>query len=282
MCPDPPLEVYAKEICAAAKIISAYCLEHGLPHPSFDAQAPSVTLPSTAPPGVLRARQTIHTASLKIQQLATEPNEYLSYQAVHLQNLACIRWLCHFRILSFIPLHGSVPYSEVAMVAGVPDAQLKSVARMAMLSNFLREPVPNEVGHSATSALFVTNPGMLDWALFMAAETAPGAMVFVEATERWGSTSQRNQTAFNIARNTDRTFLDYVNQDPDLSKKFAAYMKNLLSSEGTSLRHLLNGFDWASLGEATVVDVSSLVSFYHTPLFIPFPVSGHHPRNTAR
>jgi 6-hydroxytryprostatin B O-methyltransferase len=83
MCPNSPLEAYAAEICAAAKIVSAYCVENGLPHPSFDAQAPSVTLPSTAPSNVLRARQTIQTASLKIHQLATEPNEYLPYQAVH-------------------------------------------------------------------------------------------------------------------------------------------------------------------------------------------------------
>jgi 6-hydroxytryprostatin B O-methyltransferase len=83
MCPNPPLEAYAEEICTAAKIISAYCVENGLPHPSFGAQAPSVTLPSTAPQNVLIARQTIQMASLKIQQLATEPNEYLPYQAVH-------------------------------------------------------------------------------------------------------------------------------------------------------------------------------------------------------
>jgi 6-hydroxytryprostatin B O-methyltransferase len=126
---------------------------------------------------------------------------------------------------------------------------------MAMLSNFLREPVPNEVAHSATSALFVTNPGMLDWALYMAEQSAPGAMKLVDATEKWGATEEKNQTAFNIARNTDLPFFDYIAKSPELSKKFSAYMRNVTSSEGSSLKHLVNGFDWASLGDATVVDV---------------------------
>jgi 6-hydroxytryprostatin B O-methyltransferase len=137
----------------------------------------------------------------------------------------------------------------------VPEAQLKSVARMAMLSNFLREPIPGEVGHSATSALFVTNPGMLDWALYMAEMSAPGAMKLVEATEKWGTTLKKNQTAFNIARNTDLPYFDYVAKNPELGKKFSAYMRNVTSSEGTSLKHLVNGFDWAGLGDATIVDV---------------------------
>lgn len=142
------------------------------------------------------------------------------------------------------------------MVAGVPENQLKSIARMAMTGNFLSEPVPGQVSHNATSSLFVTNPSINGWALFMAENSCPGALAMVGATEKYGVTDKKNETAFNVARNTDLPFFDYIGQHPEQGKQFAAYMKNVLASEGTKVGHLVNGFDWASLGEATVVDVS--------------------------
>jgi 6-hydroxytryprostatin B O-methyltransferase len=40
-----------------------------------------------------------------------------------------------------------------------------------------------------------------------------------------------------------------------MTKQFAGYMKNVTASSATSLKHLLSGYDWASLKDATVVDV---------------------------
>ena len=82
MCPTTPLEAYAEEICSSAKLISGYCSLQGHPHPSFDPQAPSVTLPPDAPLNVQQARQKIIDSSSSIQHLATEPSEYLPNLAV--------------------------------------------------------------------------------------------------------------------------------------------------------------------------------------------------------
>lgn len=85
MCPNPPLESYAQDICAAAKLIDAYCLSAGLPYPSFKPEAPQVTLPSTAPSYVLEARQKLVSSAFKIQQLATEPSEFVPQLAIHVR-----------------------------------------------------------------------------------------------------------------------------------------------------------------------------------------------------
>lgn len=85
MCPNPPLESYAQDICAAAKLIDVYCLSAGLPYPSFDQEAPSITLPSTAPINILEARQKLVASAFKIQQLATEPSEFVPRLAIHVR-----------------------------------------------------------------------------------------------------------------------------------------------------------------------------------------------------
>ena len=137
----------------------------------------------------------------------------------------------------------------------VPEAQLKAVSHMAMTSNFLCEPIAGELAHTPASAMFVTNPALLNWALFMAKGSAPTASKLVEATEKWGATDQKNQTAFNISNNTELSFFEYISQTPDMAKLFVSYMKNVTSSEGTKIDHLVKGYDWAGLGNATVVDV---------------------------
>lgn len=181
--------------------------------------------------------------------------------------LSCLRWLLRFNILTFIPLDGSIPYSELAKSAGVPETQLRSVIRMAITSNFLSEPTPDHASHNAVSALFVTKPSLVDWAKFMTRFSAPAAAVFADATEKWGATVEKNQTAFNIATGTDGPLFDYFAQSPELVNIFASYMKSVQASYGTSLKHLVTGFDWAGLGEAIVVDVrlqqNPLVLFGH-------------------
>ena len=77
----------------------------------------------------------------------------------------------------------------------------------------------------------------------------------VEATEKYGVTESKTQTTYNVWKQTDRPFFDEIKESKELTRQFASYMKNVTSGKGLSIRHLVTGYDWASLGEATVVDV---------------------------
>ena len=138
----------------------------------------------------------------------------------------------------------------------ISKRQLKTVARMVMPSNVFCEPEPNFIAHTATSALLVTNHSFHQWAEFMAEGSAPAASRLVEASEAWPDSVKKNETAYNIANGTHLPFFDHLKVTPEKTKQFAAYMQNVQSSEGTALKHLINGFDWAKLGRAAVVDVS--------------------------
>ena len=146
----------------------------------------------------------------------------------------------------------------------MPELQLRSVVRMAITSNFLCEPIPDNVAHNVVSTVFVTKPGLVDWAKFMTQFSMPAAAAFVEATEKWGLTDKENETAFNIATDTHVPLFDHFAKSPELASRFASYMKSVQTSYGTSLQHLLTGFDWAGIGEAVVVDVR-----LHQDIFSP-------------
>lgn len=149
-----------------------------------------------------------------------------------------------------------MPYSEVASLANVPEAQLRSICRMLMTSNFLCEPKADEVAHNNVSSTFITNSGFVDWASFITQVSMRAAAQMTDATEKWGTASKKNETAFNLAMKTDMPLIDFISKSPEMTKLFAAYMKNVQNSEGTSLKHLVHGYDWAQLKDAVVVDVN--------------------------
>ncbi len=134
---------------------------------------------------------------------------------------------------------------------------------MVMTTNFLREPTPGEIAHSNTSAAFVKNASLNDWALFMTSVSAIMASQTVEATQKYGATDSKTQTTYNVWKNTDMPFFDHIKQDRELTRQFASYMKNVTSAKGTSIQHLLTGYDWASLGEVNVVDVCCIPLLHH-------------------
>ena len=78
-----PLQTYANAISSAADVITDYCTSNHLPHPSFRPDAPKITIPLTAPLAIHSARQTLIDSATKIQQVITEPADYLPRLAVH-------------------------------------------------------------------------------------------------------------------------------------------------------------------------------------------------------
>jgi len=88
------------------------------------------------------------------------------------------------------------------------------------------------------------------------------ATKMVEATTAWGSSKPRDQsayriTAYNILNQTELPIFKHVGTDPEMRKEYANYMKIQTQNKGLDIQHLVNAFDWASLGKATIVDVSS-------------------------
>ncbi|KAL8747775.1 MAG: hypothetical protein Q9190_000381 [Brigantiaea leucoxantha] len=227
MAQQAPLEQLAAQLYASAQTITQYCKKEHHPQKSWDHVEPQTLLPPNAPQSILTAQQSIHEAATKIQRLVNDPADFLA----------------------------SFQVQTLATLASVPLNQLKSIARMAMTANFLREPVPGEVAHSSTSAAMIQNPLLYDWALFMTSTSAMMASQTVEATEKYGATDSKTQTTYNVWKDTDKPFFDSIKQSKELTRQFASYMKSVASGKGTHIQHLLTGYDWASLGKVTVVDL---------------------------
>lgn len=153
-------------------------------------------------------------------------------------------------------MKGEILYTELAQQAGCTETRLKSVVRMAMTTGLFEEQVPQQVSHSATSALFATNEDYHNWAMYATDISAPVAAGMTEAHERWPYDTEKTHTAYNVAFDHDLSFFDRLGQNPGLHKQFAGYMRAVATNQGTHMKHLVNGLEWGRRPNGVVVDVS--------------------------
>ncbi|KAK4233342.1 6-hydroxytryprostatin B O-methyltransferase [Achaetomium macrosporum] len=241
--------------------------------PAKAANAPSSVsrLPQDAPVDVRKARQSLMDTALQLFQLAACPSEFVPNLAPGYQYVACLTWLLRFDIFHLVPAPGTVSYRDLAAAASklantgaaIPKGRLKSIVRMAMTAGLFREPKPDRVGHSATSALLARDADVHAWAFSLCTSSAPTALSMTAAHDRFTPASvAKSETAFNVAFGTELPFFDWLAQNPAKRERFAGYMRNVTTSEGVHVKHLVNGHPWADLGSgALVVDAYPTLRF---------------------
>ncbi|KAK9422283.1 putative O-methyltransferase domain-containing protein [Seiridium unicorne] len=295
-----PLQALAARITLHADALAT--TTHKLSHPPRSLGAtpenPSSLLPAGAPTWARAEQVALRDALAEAQILATDASEFIHELAVGNNQFACVRWLCHFNIPLILPLSpgqveaAGVPvdrtgsdasrhtfptktYAAIAEAAGVPEHQLRSIARMAMLAGFLAEPEPGHVCHSSLSAAMAAQPQLFEWARFVTSSSSPMVSAMVETTERWGEDRAANHTAYAIAWDTDLTVFGHVAADPDLQGRWASYMRALTQSEGMTVKHLVEGWrcGWDALVArgGVLVDVGGSAGHVSVELARAFP-----------
>ncbi|EUC41365.1 hypothetical protein COCMIDRAFT_106343 [Bipolaris oryzae ATCC 44560] len=203
--------------------------------------------------------------------LLTAP-KLLEQHQIRCECLGCLKWLTRFEIFKHVPADLSpIAYTDLAAKANVPIRRLQSVVRMVMTDGIFVEPSPMQIAHTQLSASFATDSALLDWAFFIYNYQALAAYHFTEATAKWPNSVAKNETAFNLTLNTDLTFFEHLEAHPDMNKAFSGYMRALQRSGSGSVQHIVDGFDWVSLGEANIVDVGGSTAHASIALASAFP-----------
>ncbi|KAB5575394.1 putative O-methyltransferase, partial [Coniochaeta sp. 2T2.1] len=265
------MESLTQALTKDVRYLTGYLDDKGYPRPSFERDTPTTVLGNDASQDAQSARERIMSHALQLYHLAAGPSEYLATLQTGYHYIAALQWLCHVKIFDLVPLEGTIDYASLADKAGVPTARLKGILRMAMTSQLFTEVADQQVAHTATSAWLRTNQNSRDWAIFMCDISAPTALAMAAAHQKWPASTARTHTAYNLAFQTDLPFFDHLAQQPERHRQFAGYMQSVTASQGTSLKHLISGFDWESLGDALVVDVGGSTGNTSAALAASFP-----------
>ncbi|SPO05440.1 related to sterigmatocystin 8-O-methyltransferase precursor [Cephalotrichum gorgonifer] len=284
---NPTLTELAATISEAAQALTSYLEANNLPAPSFAEDGPA-DYPKA--PEVIGARFQLLGALHDLVHLAMGPTEYPFIQPIYWNHDGMVLdVLNQFNFFSAVPLGGSATYSEIAQATTVPESIVRRIVRHAMTNRIFVESPPGSgrVAHTATSAFLARNPLMGSWIGHNLEEARAAAVYLPESLRRFsaeGAPSEEvSESAFSVA-DVDRTggletYWDYLKRTPEgkpegfRSNRFAEAM-GAAAKIGSTVSGddvVKSGYDWGSLGEATVVDVGGSTGFASFVLAKEYP-----------
>lgn len=167
-----------------------------------------------------------------------------------------MRYICHYKIPDSVPDTGTIDYQSLAKACAVDPTQLKQHLRFAIANRVFCEPASNHIAHTIGSLVLKEGCPMQASVQWLTEDCAPMMAHQLDALERWGHGSQEpNQTAVNHAYGGKGGFYDFIQSDPVRERRFGTTIQQVAQQPRSSLKHIQSGFDWNSLGTATVVDV---------------------------
>lgn len=121
-----------------------------------------------------------------------------------------------------------------------------------MTLGMFKENGEGQVEHTALSSVLVRQPASRDWVHFCVEESSDAAAKLVNAMDK-GHPGKRSP--FQVALNIDLLHFQWMSERPEKVQIFANTMRTFGETEGYTAKHLVDGWDWQSLGESKVVDV---------------------------
>lgn len=208
------------------------------------------------PEDVNQARNRLRAAAKAVHDLAAGPKDYLRRHTTCFNDLSTMAYICHFKIPEAVPLVGAVSYEQVAEACEVDESQLRRVLRYAMTNHFFRESSPDEVAHTAYSALLVTDKGERAVVEHECFDAFPAAAKLVHACEKWPGAEEPQKTAWSLANHTEQSFFQHISEpgNEEQSQRFADCMTAEMSAPEWNIKHTVSGYDWKSV-KGTIVDI---------------------------
>ncbi|KAI1845066.1 hypothetical protein JX266_008859 [Neoarthrinium moseri] len=198
-------------------------------------------------------RTELREACDKLLYLAAGPYEHLMATAQSHRVEAALQFAAHFDLASYVPSDGSsIAFSELAAATGLPTLQISRMFRILVVYHIFYEPRLGFVAHNACSRLLLEQH-IHATVSYYTDESFRAASCLSETTRKWPGTQERNETALNLAYNTTLPKFEFFNAEPWRAARFRMAMAGMTQGESFSLQHLVQGFDWASLPEGSMV-----------------------------
>nr|XP_036586270.1 O-methyltransferase [Colletotrichum truncatum]KAF6796677.1 O-methyltransferase [Colletotrichum truncatum] len=247
----------AASISKNAAITAEYLRENNLPTPSLvDGQ----TLDTNSLPQEIQAAcLSLQNDSLELYELIQGPRAILMNFSTNAKVDAAT--IFQFALPQKVPLNDcdGITYEELAQQTGLAQSALETILRAAILCRVFREPSQGRIAHSTASRLWATDPAINDLIGLKILDNGLHVRFIAKALERNPKADEPADSAASIlhaaleGKQQRSTWFDILEREPARSGRALTAMNMIDKRDGVSLRHLVNGYDWASLPEGSLV-----------------------------
>ncbi|KAF2827805.1 S-adenosyl-L-methionine-dependent methyltransferase [Ophiobolus disseminans] len=235
---------------------------------TFEQDATAEFPDTVGEPNVEKARLAILDDTKTLHDLIAGPGEVLRRICWGSVDNSAQQCIYHFNVLGAVPLDGGATYDEISTKTNLSTSQLKALVRQSATNRVLREDDPEHVVHTASSALLLKDPAMMDWYGHTVEEMFPAGAKLAQALE---NTAATKVSAFGLAFGTHEPIYTFLEKHPARQARFFGAMEGVGRDYGHSLEHIVNGYPWAQLQNATVVDVGGSSGFMSVALAMAHP-----------
>ncbi|KAI0401078.1 sterigmatocystin 8-O-methyltransferase [Xylaria palmicola] len=273
---ESQLRGLAAEITKLADTFASSLQENNMPEASFGIDSPMSHKGITT--DMFMTRQSLCDKLMDMWYLVQGPSESI-YNYVHnsIPDAACLNVLNHFNFWSAVPVEGSATYPEIAERVSLPLDVVTRVLQHGITLRLFAEAAGDgssspKIQHTSRSAALARQPGLQALVSSVLDISGPPMMALTSALEKYSKgrtelAQDMGETAFALFHGTGpfgqkyTNSWDYVENDGEGARrgwrqqKFVEFMryinKEIFHLDGV----ILDAYDWAAAGKATVVDV---------------------------
>ncbi|KAJ2999003.1 hypothetical protein NUW58_g143 [Xylaria curta] len=238
----------ASTISDAVAKLDEILQSQGLQTPSFNEDAPT-SLPEEA----LAMQSVVLDATSELHDLLLSPMALLLNKTAQ-NSMVPFQFISHLGVAGMVPLGGRTSFQEIATKTGLSEVNVGRVLRHAIAMRVFQEPEPGIVAHTNISKA-ITDSSLNDWLKTASRDLWPAATKMFDAMRKWPNSQEINETGFSLAHDTSMSVYEFFQANPDRALSFVGSLKALTSSPEYDVRHVIDNYDWRSLGQAQVVDV---------------------------
>lgn len=253
----------ASRIARLAQIISGettkvddYVQSNGLPPLSFHPRAPrSCPVPSSAI-DIQMSRKAVINATKELQMLMMGPRESMRWDAWRHYDLLSLHFVNKYRIAHIVPLDGDMSFSAISKEIGINEDYVKRFLRHAMTNRIFRESPSGYVAHTTASVTLREDSEISDWIWMQTEESVGLTHRTLDLLERFPASEEPKDAVYPKSKGEDVPMYEIIARDPEKAKRFGRTMHGFTKTQGWEIATLVEHYDWASLGDGTIIDVS--------------------------
>ena len=174
---------------------------------------------------------------------------------VQYHDITALSVVLEFGIATAVPFNGDISFQDLAQTVGFDVGRLERILRLLFVRKLFVESRPGFVAHSAVSAHMAENKDLAAFLVHCTGEAFPAASKLTDAIRKHPYSEGPDETGFNLALGTPDPVFTFLSKNPERFDRFNLGMAGISQGGGRSGIQVVEGFDWASLGKATVVDV---------------------------
>ncbi|KAJ4371317.1 hypothetical protein N0V83_004534 [Neocucurbitaria cava] len=225
----PRIVELAAQISSSVTKLQEKLSAQGAATPSFAENGPELL-----PEDVSSLKDAVLDATAELHEILLDPL-LLLFKFASIENLVTIDGVCRYKIPDMIPAGGKITFDEISEKTGLAKYAVRRLVRHAITMRIFDEPEHEVIIHSKISK-FLTIPYINGWVEFEGRDTWPA-----------------NTRGFVLANN-GKTVPEVMASNPEVAARFGAGMEAINLVPGYSIENISTVYDWASLGNATIVN----------------------------